>query len=99
MRILDPSREKIIWVGSILVLLLLTLFPFTSPPEGMMTVIREGNRSYSFWTLRQELPILNGLAVLLFLNIILGLIGFAQRYRIKGEKLRFTIKIMKKRFY
>lgn len=85
MRILDPSREKIIWVGSILVLLLLTLFPFTSPPEGMMTVIREGNRSYSFWTLRQELPILNGFTALLVLNIILGLLGFGQRYRTRVQ--------------
>ena len=85
MRIFDPGREKIIWVGSIIVFLLLTLLPFASPPEGMMIALREGSRAYSFWTLRQHLPLLNGFVVLLVLNIILGLLGFDRRYKTRVQ--------------
>ena len=85
MRILDPGTEKIIWVGSIVVLLLLTLFPFTSPPEGMVVALREGNRSYSFWTLRQGLPVLNGFVIVLALNIVLGLLGIGRWFRTRAQ--------------
>jgi len=60
-------------------LLLLTLLPFTSPPEGFLAAMQAGGRSYSFWTLRGELPLLNGFAVLLILNIFLAFFSLEQR--------------------
>jgi iron(III) transport system permease protein len=81
MTILDFSKEKTVWVGSIIVFLLLTLLPFTSPPEGIMVALREGNRSYSFWSVREKLPLLNGFVVLLGLNVILALLGLERRRR------------------
>ena len=81
MKVLDLSRKKTVWVGSVIVLLLLTLLPFTSPPEGFLAAMQAGGRSYSFWTLRWELPLLNGLVVLLILNIVLALFSLKQRLK------------------
>lgn len=62
-------------------MLLLTLLPFTSPPEGFLTAMQAGGRSYTFWALRGELPLLNGFVVLLILNIVLAFFSFEQRLK------------------
>ena len=62
-------------------MLLLTLLPFTSPPEGFLAAMQAGGRSYSFWTLRGELPLLNGFVVLLILNIVLAFFSLGQRLK------------------
>lgn len=82
MKVLCLSRERTVWVGSAVVLLLLTLLPFTSPPAGMLAALQAGDRSYSFWTLRGQLPLLNGFVVLLALNIILAF--FKPKTRLKA---------------
>jgi iron(III) transport system permease protein len=79
MKVLDLSKEKAVWVGSAVVLLLLTLLPFTSPPEGILAALQAGDRSYSFWNLRRDLPILNAFTVLLVFNIALAAIKLNKR--------------------
>jgi iron(III) transport system permease protein len=81
MRLLDLSRDKTVWVGSIVVLVLLTLLPFSSPPEGIVAAVQEGSRDYSFWTQIKELPLLSGMLVLLLSNILVALLGFRKRFK------------------
>ena len=81
MRAIDLKRDNIIWVGSIVVFLLLTLLPFTSPPGGMLQALREGDRSHSYWTLHGQLPLLYGFTALLILNIMLVLVTLEQRLK------------------
>jgi iron(III) transport system permease protein len=81
MRLPDLSRDKTVWVGSVVVLLLLTLLPFSSPPEGMLAALQEGNRAHSFWTQMENLPLLKGMFALLLVNIVVALFGFRKRLR------------------
>ena len=81
MRLLDLGRDKTVWVGSIVVLLLLTLLPFSSPPEGMFAALQQGNRAHSFWSQMEQLPLLNGMFALLLVNILVALFGFGKRLK------------------
>ncbi len=81
MKALDLKRDKIIWVGSIVVFLLLTLLPFTSPRGGMLQALQEGDRSHSYWTLHGQMPLLYGFTLLLVLNLVLVLATLEQRLK------------------
>ena len=66
-------------------MLLLTLFPFASPPGGILAAMQAGDRSFSFWTLRGELPVLNVFLAFLILNILLALFNLKQRLRARFQ--------------
>lgn len=81
MAAVNLGREKITWMGSIAVLLLLTVLPFTVPDGGIRALFRGGGFQSTIWHLRDELPILNSFIFILLLNSILGIISFKSRLK------------------
>lgn len=79
MKLVDLTREKVTWVGSIIVFLLLTLLPFTAPQEGILVVSQQRDFSSTIWYLRNGLPILNCFILILLLNAILAILNIEKR--------------------
>ncbi|MBW1962442.1 MAG: iron ABC transporter permease [Deltaproteobacteria bacterium] len=70
----NVTEEKAIWIGSIAVFLLLTLFPFTATNQGILGVIQQRDVSTTIWMLTDELPLLNGFIILLLLNAVVAIL-------------------------
>ena len=54
----ELSKERGVWVGSLVVLILLAPFPFTAHKESIFVVLQQGNFSVTFWSKFGEMPLL-----------------------------------------
>lgn len=71
----DLTKEKAFWGGTLLIFLLLTVFPFSSR-GGMFVVFRQGDFSGTIWNLIPNHPVLAVFLLILIGNLILTLLQF-----------------------
>jgi len=76
----DLTKEKVFWMGSLAVLVLLTVFPFTSQ-GGMFAVFQRGDFSGTIWSLMGEMPILGVFILILLFNSVLSFVRFEDRLK------------------
>lgn len=74
------TKEKASWGGTLLVFLLLTVFPFTSR-GGMFVVFRQGDFSGTIWYIVSTLPVVGVLLLILLINPILALLQWNDRLK------------------
>ncbi|GAK60720.1 ABC transporter, membrane spanning protein (Iron) [Candidatus Vecturithrix granuli] len=74
-------KEQGGWFGSLAMLILLTLFPFTSQPAGIFVVFRQGNFSGILWNLVGEMPLLLLMPMILLINAGLAFIRLGYRQK------------------
>ena len=77
----ELSKEQGVWIGSLAMLVLLALFPFTAHKEGIFVVLQQGNFSVTFWSKFGEMPLLLIFPVLLLINAGLAFIRPGHRQK------------------
>ncbi len=66
-------------MGCLVVLVLLSVFPFTASQAGMFAVFRHGDFSQTAWKLLGGIPLLGGLIFLVIVNAVLAVIPLENR--------------------
>jgi iron(III) transport system permease protein len=94
MNIFDLTRGRNIVVGGLMVLALLTIFPFTAQREGILGIFQQGDFSSTLWALRVELPILNYLIAILVLDVFLFIVNITHTWRGRALLLANSIGVI-----
>ena len=81
MNAVELKKERPVWIGSLVVLVLLTIFPFTSQQGGIFAFVRQGDFSKTIWNLLGEFPVLSALLGIVLLNALLAIIQFDDRIK------------------
>ena len=77
----DLRKDRVMWVGSLVMFVLLTVFPFISQKGGMFAVFRERNLSGTIWNLLSDMPLLSVFLLILVLNAVLAVIQLKDRQK------------------
>ncbi len=83
-RSMDPtqsSKERPVYIGLALVLLGMTLFPFTLKHSGFWAVVQRADFSFTAWSFLPRLPLLWLMLALLALNVVLPFLNIDDRRR------------------
>ena len=78
---IDKSQAKAVGGSVLLVLILLSLFPFTAQEQGIFSVVQTGNFASTIWSLLGKLPVLAVLILILMDNALLPLVRLPDRLR------------------
>jgi hypothetical protein len=91
----DPVKERhMVWVECLIVLGLLTIFPFISQRGGLFAVFSQRDFSNTIWSLLGDMPILSVFLIIVLMNLFLNIIRFKDRsihYLILGLNLTAII--------
>jgi iron(III) transport system permease protein len=94
----EPVEERrMVWVECLVVLGLLTIFPFISQRGGLLAVFSQGDFSHIIWNLLGDMPILTIFLIIVIMNLILKVIRFTDRsihYLILGLNLAGIVLFM-----
>ncbi|PIE33170.1 ABC transporter permease [candidate division KSB3 bacterium] len=74
---INLKKERAVWIGSCVLLVLLSLFPFSSQQGSLLTVFRHGNFTSTIWNLLGDMPLLGLLLAIVFINIGLAIVQMA----------------------
>ncbi len=75
------NKDRFVWIGSIVTLILITLLPFAPVHEGARNTLSTTIGSATVWHMFQSFPITTILVVVLFLNFILAITDFERQKR------------------
>lgn len=83
MKPIDLTKEKFTWLGSIIVIILLTLIPFSPLHEGAKNTLAVGLFTSTVWHLLKDFPIIAGMIGVLILNILIAVFPIARKLKAK----------------
>jgi ABC-type Fe3+ transport system permease subunit len=71
---IDLVKERAMWVGNLILLVLLSLFPFTSQRGGILLVFKQRELSTTIWNLLGEMPLVGILLTIIVINAVLAVL-------------------------
>ncbi len=75
---IDLTKERATWAGSLVLLILLSFFPFTSQRGGIFLVFEQREFSTTIWNFLGEMPLLGILLLIIVFNAVLALLPLSK---------------------
>ncbi len=83
MSTLTFKKEKFVWIGALVTLILITILPFAPIHEGARNTLSTKIGSATIWHMFQKFPITIALIGVLFLNFLIAIVSMERRTRAK----------------